>query len=96
MSGIEFRLCFSVFWKNEWIQFQCEGKEGLGVVKDMGEQGAIRETVCAEGLYYRAFAWAFTWNGGYTWVSKNQVSKRWLCEGDSAEPVVEGIEFLIG
>jgi YD repeat-containing protein len=92
MAGIKFRLCFQVEWEDQWLQYECSGNEGVGVVKNTSDYPAIRESVCAQGLNYRAFAWAFAWARGVTWKSANELSKPWRCAGNYAESVQEFLD----
>jgi hypothetical protein len=94
MAGIKFRLCFQVQWEGSWMQFECSGSEGVGVVKNTSDYYAIRETKCGQGLYYRAFAWAFAWAPGVTWKSANELSKPWQCAGNWAESVQEFLDNI--
>ena len=83
-----------VLWERSWIQFECSGLEGVGVVKNTSDYYAIRETKCGQGLYYRAFAWAYAWAPGVAWKSANELSKPWQCTGNWAEPVEEFLDNI--
>ncbi len=104
VSGIQIDLCFYAWLfkgsKSEisnYKQFGClkEGKKKGIRTYNTSSADALDQAPCGEGETYRAWAWAYVWEGkSFKWSSSGQLSGQWVCEHSPNSEIQQAAEEL--